>query len=308
MEATTLTVAWPSLELRHLSALDSVVRNGSFGRAAAELGYTQSAVSQQIAAFERIVGTPLVHRPSGRGRAVPTAAGEILLRHAEAITARLAAAKADLAALDAGEAGELRIGTYQSIGARLLPAVMRRFLLDWPRIEIHLSEPATDEDFSRLLARGDLDLVLCSLPLPPGPFDSTELLEDPYVLLVPVDSPYADRESLSLGSLGPTPVIGCSATGTKLEASIRASGHTLDFAFRSDDNGTLQGLVGAGFGVALLPSLAVAPDDPRVRALRLEEAVPPRRLAIAWHRDRHRTPASLAFVDAAVEAAKGFGG
>ncbi len=135
---------WLGVEIRHFAALDAVAREGSFGRAADRLGYTQSAVSQQIATLEKIVGETLVERPGGPRAVSLTDAGELLLRHAEAIVARLDAARADITALRAGETGTLRVGTYQSIGARVLPGVMRRFLTDWPGIELGLSEPTTD--------------------------------------------------------------------------------------------------------------------------------------------------------------------
>src|SRR6187397_2596703 len=116
----TITQAdqWLGVEVRHFAALDAVAREGSFGRAAESLGYTQSAISQQIATLEKIVGETLVERPGGPRAVSLTDAGEVLLRHAEAIVARLDAARADIAALRAGETGALRVGTYQSVGAR----------------------------------------------------------------------------------------------------------------------------------------------------------------------------------------------
>src|SRR5918911_1917769 len=131
---------WAGLELRHLLALAAVAREGSFGRAAVALGYTQSAISQQIAALERIVGERLLERPGGPRPVSLTEAGELLLRHADAIVARLAAAKADLQALAEGEGGVLRVGIYQSVGQRILPELMRRYAAAWPRVEIALTE------------------------------------------------------------------------------------------------------------------------------------------------------------------------
>src|ERR687893_2419240 len=119
--------SWLGVELRHFLALEAVAREGSFGRAATALGYTQSAVSQQIATLERIVGERLLERPGGPRPVSLTEAGTLLLRHAEAIVARLEAAQADLAALAQGHGGRLRVGTFQSVGARVLPEVMRRF-------------------------------------------------------------------------------------------------------------------------------------------------------------------------------------
>ena len=108
---------WLGIQLRHLMALEAVVREVSFGRAAKSLGYTQSAVSQQIATLERIVGARLVERPGGPRPVSLTEAGELLLRHAESIVARLAAAQADLGALAEGEGGVLRVGIYQSVAS-----------------------------------------------------------------------------------------------------------------------------------------------------------------------------------------------
>src|SRR5712692_11878921 len=98
------TDSWLGLELRHLIALKAVSDEGTFGRAAASLGYTQSAISQQIAMLERIVGQRLIDRPGGPRPVSLTEGGELLLRHAEAIAARLQAAQADLVALEAGDA------------------------------------------------------------------------------------------------------------------------------------------------------------------------------------------------------------
>src|SRR5215472_7068227 len=114
---------WLGLELRQLIALKAIAEEGSFGRAAHRLGYTQSAVSQQIATLERIVGEKLIERPGGPRPVTLTEAGELLLRHARAIVSRLQAAQSDLAALSAGEAGSLRVGIFQSVGAKILPEV-----------------------------------------------------------------------------------------------------------------------------------------------------------------------------------------
>src|SRR6185436_14867203 len=170
MATITQPDQWLGVEVRHFAALDAVAREGSFGRAADRLGYTQSAVSQQIATLEKIVGETLIERPGGPRAVSLTEAGELLLRHAEAIVARLEAARADMAALRAGETGALRVGTYQSVGARVLPVVMRRFLADWPGIELGLSEPATDPDLYAAIESGSVDLAFGSPPLPDGPF------------------------------------------------------------------------------------------------------------------------------------------
>ena len=270
MSTITQPDQWLGVEVRHFAALDAVAREGSFGRAAERLGYTQSAVSQQIATLEKIVGETLVERPGGPRAVSLTDAGELLLRHAEAIVARIDAARADISALRAGETGALRVGTYQSIGARVLPGVMRRFLADWPEIELGLSEPSTDPELYGLIESGELDLAFCSPPLPDGPFEALSLMSDPYVLLVPADSELASRTSASLDDLGDNVLIGSNtcASGVVIETALAERGYDVEYAFRSDDNGTIQGLVAAGFGVALTPLLAVSPGDERVKTLR----------------------------------------
>src|SRR5881628_1632910 len=154
---------WLGVELRHLAALKALAEEGSFGRAAVALGYTQSAVSQQIAALERAVGARLVERPGGPRPVTLTEAGRLLLRHAESIIARLQAAQADLAALSEGSAGTLRIGTFQSVGKKLLPTLMRRFAQGWPDVEIELRESHSDLELAAMVERGELDVSFVQL-------------------------------------------------------------------------------------------------------------------------------------------------
>jgi len=291
---------WLGLELRHLIALKTIAETGTFGRAAERLGYTQSAISQQIAMLERIVGQRLIERPGGPRPVSLTEAGELLLRHADAIAARLQAAQADLAALDAGDAGPLRIGTYQSVGARVLPELLREFSADWPQVEITLQESADDRDLLVLVERGDLDLSFVVLPLGPGPFESVELFRDPYVLVVPAGSALAERERPpSLRELVEQPLISYRTCRTtqRVEDRLRHVGREPNIVFRSDDNGTVQGLVKAGVGIAIVPRLTVDETDPAITVVDLGERVPPRLIGIAWHRDRRRTRAAEAFIE-----------
>jgi DNA-binding transcriptional LysR family regulator len=208
-----------------------------------------------------------------------------------------------MTALRAGETGALRVATYQSVGARVLPAVMRRFRTEWPGITMHLSEPNTDPELYVGIERGELDLAFTSIPLREGPFEAQPLMTDPYILLVPADHALATRKSASLADLGDLPLIGSSQCASSLhaEAELAQSGHELEYAFRSDDNGTVQGLVAAGYGVAFVPLLAVNPSDDRVVVLSIEPTVPQRTIAVVWHRDRHRASAARAFIEIALE-------
>ena len=289
------------IELRHLAALQAVSEEGSFGRAATRLGYTQSAISQQIATLERIVDTRLVERPGGPRRVYLTEAGRLLLRHADGIVARLHAAEADLATLARGDAGPLRIGTYQSVGNKILPALLRRFSKQLPEIQIELRESHVPDELLVAVERGELDLAFTMLPPVDGPFAVLELMRDPYVLLVAANSPLAAKRQVSLREIGEQPLVSnrfCRSV-EQVHEHLRSRGIQPQVIFRSDDNGTVQGVVAAGLGVALVPRLTVDESDPSVAVIDLGARVPDRIIGIAWHRDRFRTEAAQAFVDEA---------
>jgi DNA-binding transcriptional LysR family regulator len=301
------TDRWLGLDLRHLIALKAIADEGSFGRAAERLGYTQSAISQQIAALERIVGLRLIERPGGPRPISLTEAGQILLRHADAIQARLLAAKADMAALEAGDAGRLRVGTFQSVGAKVIPRLLRRFSESHPQVEVVLRESQSEAELLEMIERGDLDLTFWTLPVAGGPYETIELLHDPYVLLVPAGSPLASaKRPPTLKEIVLQPVVGfnhCSAMD-HVESQLASTGRTPNIVFRSDNNGTVQGLVGAGVGVAVSPRLTVDEDDPSIEVIDLQGRVPARVIGLVWHSDRHRSAAADAFVVSAVEVCR----
>jgi len=293
---------WAGVELRHLIALQAVAEARSFGRAADRLGYTQSAISHQIATLEGLVGQRLFERARGQRSVALTEAGALLASHADAIVARLRAAHADYAAFAEGEAGVLRIGIYQSVGTRVLPTLLREFAAAWPHVEISLTESTSDSQLLQRVDNGELDLSFTVFPLPQGPYEAIELLRDPYMLLVAADSPLANasqplpvRDLAGMALIGPRECL----CGEQIEARLRSYGLEPRVVFRSDDNPTVQGLVGAGVGAALLPRLAIDLADERTVALRLSEEVPSRVVCLAWHRDRYRSPAARAFVEAA---------
>jgi DNA-binding transcriptional LysR family regulator len=294
---------WLGVDLRHLAALEAVARTGSFGRAARELGYTQSAVSQQIAQLERIVGQRLFDRPGGPRPVEPTEAGLLLLRHADAIVAQLDAARADMAALAEGEAGTLRVGIYQSVGARLLPALVRRFRAQLPRVGVRVREESSADDLLRLLEHGELDLSFADLPLREGPFEWAELLQDPYVLLVSARSELAELDAAPpLRDVAKLPLIGRRSTDEP-ERFLAGRVPEVNVVFRTDDNGTLAAFVAEGLGAAIEPRLVVDPRDRDVKMLPFGSRIPPRTLVLAWHRDRYRSQAAQAFVELARELA-----
>jgi DNA-binding transcriptional LysR family regulator len=301
---------WASVELRHLLALRAVARSGSFSRAAEDLGYTQSAISQQIAMLERIVGLPLFERRGGRRQVVLSEAGVLLLRHTRAIIDRFQSAKADLAAFSAGAKAALHIGAYESVSARILPAILGVFAAKWPQVEIDLRD-SSDSDLLSLVEAGELDLafVMDSEILSEG-FKTTELLQDPYVLLVPAESPLAHNQPVSFADLD-----GCRfvahhmmACQQFLESSLRRSGFEPQIVLRSSDNATVQGLVAAGLGVAIVPLLTVDENDPKVVIRQLDPPIPARTIVVANHPDRYLSPAAEAFLETARQVGAELGG
>jgi DNA-binding transcriptional LysR family regulator len=302
--------AWHGVELRHFVALEAIARERSFSAAAASLGYTQSAISGQIAALERAIGASLFDRlPGSRGVEV-TPEGRVLLEHVAVITSRLSAAKADIDTMRAGgpRSDELRIGTFQSVAMTLLPEILARLQLTNPEVRPVLREHQDVAVLLGLVESGELDVAFTALPLWPGPFDALDLLRDPYVLIVHPDHPLADEpEPVPLARLGELPLITlerCSAQQLA-EDGLRAAGVAPNVVTRMEDCASIVALVDARLGFALVPSL-VAAYARDMRVLDLDARMAPRHVGLAWHSDRLRTSGMESFIAAAQQVAPCF--
>ena len=267
------------------------------------MGCSQSALSQQIAAMEKVLGVTLVDRHRGKRTVSTTEAGRLLLRHAEAIVARLRAVQADFTAFSSGEAGTLRIGTFQSTGTHLLPPVLREFRSRWPDVDVTLTEHPKDDQLLRLVEQGDLDLSFATLPLPDGPFEYQVLLEDPFMLVTSRSAklPELKPTSIRLSQIKDLPMIGF-GQGRSMElaeSQIRSRGIDLNYVFRSNYNGVVQGLVAAGIGCAIAPRLTLDLKRTDTKVMGPIKDIQPRVMALVWHRDRYRTPAATTFVEVA---------
>ncbi len=294
------------MSLRQLMSFRAVADEGSFHGAADSLDYTQSAVSQHVMGLEAALGVRLFDRGRGRRTVELTEAGHMLHRHVVTITDRLQAARADLVAYAAGETGTLRVGVYQSVGTKVLPAIIARFADAWPGVEVRLSESASDEGLMDMIEPGRLDLTFGVLPFPAGPFDGVELMHDPFVLVTAKASPLAGHEGMpTLELIREQRLIGFrSCRSTKwVENQLRAAGYEPNFVYRSEDNGTVQAMASAGLGTAIVPLMAVDRSDPSIAIIPTD--LEPRRVALMWHRDRYRSPASRAFVDIALDVCAG---
>src|SRR6201994_42376 len=264
------------LNLGRLQVLCEVVNRGSFSAAADALSYTQSAVSQSIARLEAETGTTLVIRDRRGVR--PTAAGTTLVTHAESIFAQVEAAEADLAAVLGVRAGRLRVASFPSAGATLMPRAVAASRRAHPEVALTLAE-GEPEDIGPRLRAGEFDLALLfEFPgvqsrreRPGAGLRSVTLLEDPMDVALPAEHPLASKPALALADLRsqPAPDTPCARHVVR---SCLAAGFEPDVAFESDDYDTVQGLVAAGVGVALIPRLALT----RVHAGIVVRALAPR--------------------------------
>jgi DNA-binding transcriptional LysR family regulator len=274
------------LNVVRLKVLKEVAYRGSLSAAASALDYTQSAVSQQIAALEAETGMTLLERHP-RGVSL-TAAGQALVGHAEGILARLDAAEASLEAIAGLRGGRLRVASFPTAGATLMPLAIAEFRSSYPDVELTLVEGEPEEVVPRLRA-GELDLALLFEFAGQGPAEQeqdlsrTDLLEDPMYLALPRAHRLATKQRLRLEDLAEEAWVQTSSSSPCARHVVRrchAAGFEPNVAFESDDYQTVQGLVAAGVGVALIPELAlsVVREDIVIRAL---APAPPLRQVIA---------------------------
>ncbi len=272
------------LNVARLRVLREVAQRGSFSAAAEALSYTQSAVSQQIATLEAETGMTLLERGSRGVR--PTGAGRTLVEHAEGILARLEAAEEELAALAGLRGGQLRMASFPTAGATLMPVAIAAFRASYPEVELTLAEGEPEEIAPRLRA-GEFDLALLfEFGAAEGDLKRVELLEDPMYLALPRSHRLAGKRTLRLEALRGEAWVQTSRSSPCARHVVRcchAAGFEPNVAFESDDYQTVQGLVAAGVGVALIPELAFL-DRPATRediVVRALSPHPPVRSVIA---------------------------
>jgi len=294
------------LDVKRMRILKEVADRGSFSAAAESLSYTQSAVSQQIAALEREAGTQLVTRGS-RGIKL-TESGEALVRHADAILTRLADAEAELEAIAGLRGGRLRMAAFPTVGATLMPLAIATFRERHPEVELTVRQ-LEPEDSLPLLKCGDIDIALTIEPSELDEsegLDSTFLLDDPMFAVIPLDHPLARKSRVRLKDLANDAWIGttdaCSCGALVRNQCIRM-GFEPSITFESDDYAQIQGLIAAGVGVALIPTLALTTvrDDIVIRDLGSD--APVRQIAAATLPGAQRSPAARAMLDVLTEVA-----
>jgi DNA-binding transcriptional LysR family regulator len=280
------------LNLTRLRVLQEVVNRGSFSGAADALQYTQSAVSQSVARLEAELGTALVVRDRGGARATP--AGASLLAHAESIFAQVEAAEEDHHAVLGLRGGRLRVASFPSAGATLMPEAIAAFRRRHPQVQLSMAEGEPEEIAPRIRA-GEFDLALLfAFESDDDPvlgylrggsgLSVTTLLEDAMHVALPADHELAARPQLTLWDLRADDWVQTSETSScarQVVRSCRAAGFEPHVTFESDDYETIQGLVAAGVGVALIPHLALTRVHHGIVVRSLEPASPVRTVVAA---------------------------
>ncbi|MGV3758411.1 MAG: LysR family transcriptional regulator [Actinomycetota bacterium] len=296
------------LELRHLQALVAVADAGTFGKAADALGYTQSAVSQQIAALEKAVGASLFDRPGGPRPVRLTRVGEVLLEHARDVLAALRSAEVEVAAAVSGERGRLRVGTIQSVGTRVIPGVLTRFARERPGVEILLHEAHDPVELLAMVEAHDLDITFTSGTEDveaEGPYVVRPVLEDPFALLAPATPEWLGRSGVTIEEIAAHPLIGNRNPTCSLHQLAPFRDLDPRFVFHSDDNSTVQGCVAAGLGLSLAPMLTIDLDDPTTTVVPVVPPIPPRIISVAWHVSRRPSAMLDAFLAATDDVCAG---
>ncbi len=299
------------LDVHKLRVLREVAAQGSFSGAAQQLFFSPSAVSQHIAALEEQAGTRLLIRGS-RGVRL-TDAGNLLVRHADAILRRLDDAESELAALLALRAGRLRLASFASVGATLLPQAIASFGAAHPGAEISLIE-SEPEGAIDALRRGDVDLALVFdfnivAVVDDDGIELVEILVEPVHAVVPADHELASAgAAVGLAQLARESWIQCSSPQCRLllERAAREAGFVPTVAFRTDDYPTAIALVDAGVGVALLPAIALGALPDGVTALTIATPLLTRHVLAAVPRNGERSPAADAMLEILTQAAAGY--
>jgi DNA-binding transcriptional LysR family regulator len=303
------------LDVKQLRVLKAVSEQGSFSAAADALTYTQPAVSQQIAALEKQAGATLVNRGS-RGVTL-TDAGRALVDHAEVVIARLAAAEAELEAIAGVRGGRVRMSSFPTAGASLLPPAVALFTRRHPEVELTFVEQEPEEAVAMLRgAELELALVFEYRGLSQPEFDRLyegielrHLIDDPMYVAMPADHPAARKQRVRLGDFAEDVWIQNDTRGPcgrlHLAACVGA-GFEPNIGYESDDYNVVQGLIAAGVGVSLLPALSLTNVREDIVVRSLGPRAPTRRIASAVLAGRYRSPAADAMLDILHEVADRF--
>lgn len=274
------------LDSRQLRVFHEVVATGSYSGAARALGFSQPAVSQQMRALERHLGTPLFTRV-GRAQRL-TEAGRLLAARSAPLLEGLAATARQVAAVRNLAEGHVRVCAFPSASATIVASAVASLRSAHPGIRVQLVE-AEPPDSLAMLRAGDCDITLAfhypGAPEPDsGDFVATPLLEEPLEVVLPEGHPAGEAEGLSLPDLSrETWIAGCARCRAQFVTACDEAGFAPDIAFATDDALAVQSLVVAGVGIAVLPRLGLSfLRHPRLRTRPLRPIPPRSVMAYTW--------------------------
>ena len=274
-------------DVRRLAVLQEVIRCGSLSAAAASLNYTTSAVSQQISALERDVGsTLLVRSPTG---VRPTAAGTRLLEHADVILGAVAAAERDLTLLATARPGVVRVASFASAAAAILPLAFARLRTLCPDIDLDLVSADPEEGVAMLSSDGVDAAVITEVPGEDAEFSGVHTMpvyDDEFFVVLPARHRLAAAAQVPFAALAGEQWVVSTETGAcpdvrVFQQACRRAGFIPSVTFRAEDYSTVQGLVAASLGVSLVPSLAAGGVRADVAVRRVAGPRPVRRISMA---------------------------
>ena len=283
-----------------LAALVAVVEHGTFAAAADALGFTQSAVSQQIAQLERACGTSVFDRPKGPRPAELTQVGLAVVEFARRSLDRIDQMDDRLRSMQRGISGRLTVGTFQSASAELLPNIIAQMRRELPDVDVRLDETDDLDELVRDILQDETDLAF-TVDIPHDPRLEIEVLgRDRFVVLAPADPATATATSsiATAELLNGSTLIGQpdNHTGQRMiDERLISAGIRPDFAFRFQNNAAVQSMVRSGMGLAVMPSLAIDANDPGIRVLEIEPQLAPRVIQLIRRNGRTLLPAAHQF-------------
>lgn len=295
------------MTLRQLRTIREVDARGSIAGAAEALGYTPSAISQQLSTLEKTAGVPLLERV-GRGVRL-TGAGRELVRHAHEVLARVEEAQAAIEEVAAGPRGEVRMALFASVAGAIMPEVLHRLAERHPDLRIRSMQLDPDTAIEAV-ASGSLDLaVILDYPHAPAArpsgLERRLLIQEPFRVVVPATDPLGEAGTVELGDLGerailaPDPSTSC---GRCVLQACRDAGFEPEIAHALEEYPAILRLAAAGAGVALVPDLGLIDAGPHVRVLELARPVY-RNIEVTYREAAANRPAVRAVLDALTEAA-----
>ncbi|WP_165251949.1 LysR family transcriptional regulator [Paludisphaera soli] len=291
------------MEIQQLRMFLKVAERGSFTAAARDCGVSQPAISQQVARLEASLGRPLFER---QGRQVAlTEAGELLRRRALQIVSLVE----DTARLlcDDGETGKIVVSAIPTIAPYFMPGLLEAFHEEHPQARVEVNEEVT-EAILRRCALGEIDVGVLALPASRGYLRFENLFEEELLLVTSADHPMADRDRVELEDLREQPFVLLDEAHC-LSDDIRGFCRRKLFqpvsTGRVSQLATVQELVAMGFGVSLIPEMAVRPDPSgRLRYRSLDGEKPTRTITACWNPDRYQSRLMLRFLETLKEAGR----